>query len=92
MYKNNIIVYSSFQSFVALFQLIKSPKYTMIFFMISSSMGLYYNHCMLEPFGHELHTNMNTDELKTVHLQLLYSRFLSFIASFCHIKSPKCSN
>jgi hypothetical protein len=90
MYKNNISVYSSFLSFIASFQLINSPKYAMIFFMISS-MGLYRNHCVLEPFGHELCTNMNTNALKNVHLELLYSSFQSFIASFHHIKSPKCS-
>jgi hypothetical protein len=90
MYKNNISVYSSFLSFVASFQLINSPEYTMIFFMISS-MGLYYNHCVPEPFGLKLRTNKNTNALKTVHLELLNSSFLSFIASLHHIISPKCS-
>jgi hypothetical protein len=56
-----------------------------------SSVGLYYNHYVLEPLGYELRTNINTDALKTVHFQLLYSIFLSFIASFCHIKSLKSS-
>jgi hypothetical protein len=90
MYKINFSVYSSFLSFVASFQLINSPKYTMIFFMISS-MGLYYNHNVSEPFGLELRTNMNINALKIVQLELLYSTFLSFIASFHHIISPKCS-
>jgi hypothetical protein len=90
MYKNNISVYWSFQSFVAPFQLIKSPIYTMIFFMISP-MCLYYNHCVLDQFRLELRTNMNTNAMKTVHLQLLNSTFQSFIASFGHIKSPKCT-
>jgi hypothetical protein len=62
----------------------------MIFFMISS-MRLYYNHSVSEPFGLELRTNMNINALKTVHPELLNSSFLSFIASLHHIISPKCS-
>jgi len=62
MYKNNISVYSSFLSFVASLQLIYPPKYTIIFFVIYST-GLYYNHCVLEPFGHELRTDVYTDAL-----------------------------
>jgi hypothetical protein len=46
IYKNNISDYSSLQTFIASFQHIKSPIYKIVFFMIS--MGLYYNHCMLE--------------------------------------------
>jgi len=38
-----------------------------------SSMGLYYNHYTLEPFGHKLRANMNTNALKTVLLELVYS-------------------
>jgi hypothetical protein len=75
MYKNNISIYSSFLSSVASFQPIKSQKYTMIFF-IMSPVGLYYNHCVLESFGHELRTYMNTNALKTVPFQLVYLCFL----------------
>jgi hypothetical protein len=85
MYKNKFSVYSSSQSFLASFQLIKSQKYTMIFFMISY-VGLYYNHPVLEPFGHECRTKMNTNTMKTVLLQLVYSSFLSFGSSFHDIK------
>jgi hypothetical protein len=89
IYKNNISVYSSFLSFVAKFQLIKSPKYTMIFFMISS-LVLYYNHCMIDPLGHELRTNMN-NTLKIILLQLVYSSFLAFLSPFRDNTSPKCT-
>jgi len=58
IYKNNISVHSSFQSFVVSFRLIQSPKYTMVLFMICSR-GLYYNRSVLESFGHELRSNMN---------------------------------
>jgi hypothetical protein len=90
MYKNNISVYSRFLSFEASFQLIKSPKYTMIFLMIYS-MGLYYNHRVLEPFGHNLCIIMNTNALKTILLELVHSSFLSFVSSFHDIKSSKCT-
>jgi hypothetical protein len=62
--KNSISVYSSFLSFVGSFQLIKSSKYTTMSSMMCST-GLYYEYCMLELFGHELCTNMNTNALKT---------------------------
>jgi hypothetical protein len=62
----------------------------MIFFTISS-MGLYYNHCVLDPFGHELRTNMNINTLKTVLFHLVYSSFLSFVSTFRDNKSPKCT-
>jgi hypothetical protein len=39
-------------------------------------MGLYYNHCVLELYGNELCTNMNTNALKTVLVQLVHSSFL----------------
>jgi hypothetical protein len=50
---SNILVYSSFISSVASFQLIKSPKYIK-FFQIMYSMSIYYNHCMIEPLQIEL--------------------------------------
>jgi hypothetical protein len=55
-------------------------------------MGLSYNLCVLDPLGHELCTMINTNALTTIHLQLVYSNFLSFEASFHDVKSPKCSN
>jgi hypothetical protein len=90
MYKNDILVFSSFLSFADSFQLIMSPKYMKIFFMMSY-MVLYYNHCELEPFGHKLGTNMNTNALRTALLELVYSTFLLFVCSFHGIKSPKCT-
>jgi hypothetical protein len=36
-----------------------------------SSMGLYNNYYVLEPFGHKLRTNKNTNSLKTVLLELV---------------------
>jgi hypothetical protein len=62
----------------------------MIFSMIPS-MGLYYNHCVLDPFGHELRTNMNINTLKSIPFQLVYSSFLSFVSTFRDNKSPKCT-
>jgi hypothetical protein len=90
MYKYNILVFFEFSIICSLNSIHKSTIYTMIFFMISS-MGLYYYHCVLEQFGLELRTNMNTNALKIVHVQSLYSTYLSFMALFCHIKSPKCT-
>jgi hypothetical protein len=58
--------------------------------MMSSS-GLYYNYCMLVPFGYKLRTNLSTNALKDVLLELVYSSFLSFISSFQDIKSQKCT-
>jgi hypothetical protein len=55
-------------------------------------MGLYDNHCVFEPLGHELRTNMNSNVLKTVLLTLVYSCFLSFVASIQHITTPKCTD
>jgi hypothetical protein len=90
MYKNGILVYSSFLLYSASFQLIKSPKYTKKKFMMSSRV-LYYNNCVLEPFGHKLDINMNTNALRTVLIELVYSSFLSFVSSFHGINSPKCT-
>jgi hypothetical protein len=90
IYKNNISVSLSFLPFVSSFQPIKSQKNIIIFFMMFS-VGLYYNHYVVEPLGHELRTNMNTNALKIVPFQFVYLSFLSFIASLHHTKSPKCS-
>jgi hypothetical protein len=54
-------------------------------------MGLYHNIFMLEPLGRKLRTNMKTNALKIVLLMFVYSSFLSSVASFQHIKSPKCT-
>jgi hypothetical protein len=54
------------------------------------SMKYYYNHCILKPLENELRTRINTNTLKTILLLLVYSYFfLSLMASFQHIKSPK---
>jgi hypothetical protein len=51
-------------------------------------MGLYYNHRVLEPFGHKLCIIMSTNALKTVLLELGHSSFLS-LSPFHEIKSSK---
>jgi hypothetical protein len=48
-------------------------------------MGLYDNLTVFKPLGHELHTNMNTNALKPLLLTLVYSYFLSFVASIHQI-------
>jgi hypothetical protein len=52
-------------------------------------MKYYYNHCILKPLENELRVRINTNTLKTILLLLVYSYFLSLMASFQHIKSPK---
>jgi hypothetical protein len=87
MLKNSISVYTSFVSFVVSFQYIKSSKYIEIFWMMSS-MDLYYNISVLEPLWYKLRRKMNINAL-TVLLSLVYLSFVSFVASFHHVKSPK---
>jgi hypothetical protein len=55
------------------------------------SMDLYYNFFTLEPLRHELRTNMNTNTLKIILLLFVYSSFLSSVAAFQNVKSPKCT-
>jgi hypothetical protein len=49
-------------------------------------MGLYHKICVMEPLGHELRTKININALKTVFSMLVYSCFLSFVASIHRIK------
>jgi hypothetical protein len=56
------------------------------------SMDLYDNLTVFKPLGHELHTKMNTNALKPVLLTLVYSYFLSFVASIHQIKKQKSTN
>jgi hypothetical protein len=46
---------------------------------------------MLEQLGHEIRQKMNTNALKTIHFQLAYSSFQSFLVPFQIIISPKCT-
>jgi hypothetical protein len=55
-------------------------------------MRLYDDHCVFDPSGHELRTNIKMNALKTVLLMLVYSYFLSFMASIHHIKTSKYTN
>jgi hypothetical protein len=52
MRENDISVYLSLMSFVTLFQIVKSSKYTKIFWMMYS-MDLYYNPWVIQPLWHE---------------------------------------
>jgi hypothetical protein len=40
-------------------------------------MSLLNNHCVLEPLGHELRTEINTTALKIVLILLIYLNFSS---------------
>jgi hypothetical protein len=53
------------------------------------SLDLYYNHCVVELLGHELHININSNVLRTMLVLFVYWSFLSFIVSFQHKKSSK---
>jgi hypothetical protein len=53
---------------------------------------LYYNHCVLEPLGHELHTNIKSNALKnyTCYVCLLkFSNICSLVATQKIIKIYK---
>jgi hypothetical protein len=52
------------------------------------SWDLYYNHCVLELLGHELHTNINSNALNYT-CSFVYWCFLPFLASFKHKKTSK---
>jgi hypothetical protein len=54
-------------------------------------MNLNYNFSMLERLEHEFRAKKHTHALKTILLLFVYSSFLSFIVSFQHIKSSKCT-
>jgi hypothetical protein len=49
----------------------------------------YYNQCVLEPLKHELHTNINSNALKTILVMFVSRCFLLFVASLQHKKSSK---
>jgi hypothetical protein len=53
------------------------------------SMDLFYNFSVLDPLGHGLCTKVIRNALKTILLPFVYSYFISFAASFQHIKSTK---
>jgi hypothetical protein len=44
---------------------------------------------MLELLRHELCTNINSNELKTIIVMFVYWSFISFVASMQHEKSSK---
>jgi transcription initiation factor IIE alpha subunit len=76
-----VLVYSNFISFMASVQHIKLSKYTKYLWGMSS-MGLYYNHCVLELFLPDYCTNMNTNTIKIILSLLMYSSFISFLSYF----------
>jgi hypothetical protein len=53
------------------------------------SLNLHYNPSVLELVGPELCKKMNTNAIKTIYLLLFCSSFLSFVALFEHLNSPK---
>jgi hypothetical protein len=54
-----------------------------------SSWVLYYNHCVFESAEDKLGTNMNTNAVRTLLLELVYSSFRSIVFLFHDIKSQK---
>jgi hypothetical protein len=97
-YNTNILyrysVYSSFLSFVLAFHHPKLPKFTKLFWTIST-ISLYYNNNILditfyfETFMTRITFKYNTNTLKRYSV---YSRFAYFEGSFQHIKSPNYKN
>jgi hypothetical protein len=46
----------------------------MTYSMSLYSMSLYYNHCVIEPLGHDLRLNIYTNALETVFFFILTNK------------------